>query len=124
MEVIHDKTIYVGENFTYSFGEALNRFNQELSVDMDLGSTADFAYFDRTTNSYQVAGNLVKPGYYRLIIHASEVKNGRTYNYKKIFYLRVVQQFVKLFDDGHEPPTIIDDETGQIEEEEITGKYL
>ena len=81
MEVIQDRTIYAGETFTYEFGEALNRYDQDIDVSMELGSTEDFAFYDHINNSYVVKGDLMKLGYWRLSIFATEVKNGRSYSY-------------------------------------------
>lgn len=59
---------------------------------MDLGKTEDFAFYDHISNSYTIKGDLVMPGYWRLSVIASEVKNGRTYTYNKQFYIRVIDR--------------------------------
>ena len=117
--MVQDKTIYVGESFTYSFGDAVNRFNQELDVMMDLGETGDFAFYNNITNSYVVVGDQVQQGYWKLNIVAKEVKNGRTYMYDKIFYLRVIWPF-EMPDEETKPPVVIDPVTG----DPVAGDYL
>ena len=110
MEVLHEQTIYTGESFTYEFGEAINRYDQLLDVEMDLGKTKDFAFYDHINNSYVVSGDLVRIGYWKLSVIATEVKNGRSYTYTKLFYIRVLD--VRSKTDDNEV-IVIDPDTGK-----------
>ena len=87
-----DVTIYVGESFTYSFGDAVNRYDQDVEVSMELGSTKNFAYYDKKNNNYIIMGEFLVPGYWKLNVVTNEVKNGRTYVYEKYFYLHVLEK--------------------------------
>ena len=97
----------MGETFTYEFGAPINRYEQVLDVTMDLGSTKDFAFYDKINNSYVLEKALVNPGYWKLSVFASEVNKDRIYSYQKSFYLRVL--ILEGIDDN---PVAIDSEIG------------
>ena len=84
---------------------------------MDLGKTEDFAFYDHVNNRYQIKGDLVRLGYWRLSVIAKEVKNGRTYTYNKQFYIRVLD-LNSISPDN--PIVPIDPDTG----EPIIPQYL
>lgn len=50
---------------------------------MELGSTKNFAYYDKKNNKYIIMGEFLVPGYWKLNVVTNEVKNGRTYVYEK-----------------------------------------
>ena len=59
---------------------------------MELGSTKNFAYYDKKNNNYIIMGDFLVPGYWKLNVVTNEVKNGRTYVYEKYFYLHVLEK--------------------------------
>lgn len=94
MATISDKIVYIGDSTVIDLGEAVNQYQEEISVTIDLGvkNTAYFVYYNKATNSLEIDGSkLTYPdlGYWKIIITATEEKFEETYVYDKVFYIRV-----------------------------------
>lgn len=92
MKAIKDFVIYVGSDVDIELGEPVNRFNEALTVSLDLSSASSFAAYNPDLNAIVVRSVTMKDlGYFRVILKAQETKNDKVYTYLRQFYLIVAQ---------------------------------
>ena len=82
MKYLDDLTLYVGNSFEYNFGAPVNRYDEPLAVSLDLDKASQFSVYNPQRNSLTMRPMYSKDlGYWRIIVTASEFKNGETYSY-------------------------------------------
>lgn len=96
MAEIKDQVIFIGEKKRFDLGEAVNQYQEEIEVIVDLGvkKTAYFVYYTKETNSMEINGSkltFADLGYWKIIVSATETKFDETYVYEKVFYIRVME---------------------------------
>ena len=91
MKYLDDLTLYVGISFEYNFGAPVNRYDEPLAVSLDLDKASQFSVYNSQRNSLTMRPMDSKDlGYWRIIVTASEFKNGETYSYQRYFYVHVI----------------------------------